>query len=202
MTLEQELEIQELLENWRDERHLSIESQRDGLMGNLCEEMAEYYRATNESEKIDALCDICVFCINSLEDIDIKAFRENFSERIINSNLFTSTKLTTLYLVDSALKDDIVLDRNKQIYKMIKVCEREIKEMGYDFYKCMMETIKEISSRTGHYDENIHKFVKDKSDEAKSKWYKADYESCKDIWREYKDFERYATLQDEVIKVE
>ncbi|MCZ6166047.1 hypothetical protein O6B98_08255 [Campylobacter ureolyticus] len=43
----------------------------------------------------------------------------------------------------------------------------------------MLETIKEISSRTGHYDENIHKFVKNKSDEAKSKWYKADYDKCK-----------------------
>ena len=43
----------------------------------------------------------------------------------------------------------------------------------------MLETIKEISSRTGYYDENIHKFVKDTSDEAKAKWYKADYEKCK-----------------------
>ena len=43
----------------------------------------------------------------------------------------------------------------------------------------MLETIKEISSRTGLYDQNIHKFVKNKSDEAKSKWYKADYDKCK-----------------------
>ena len=40
----------------------------------------------------------------------------------------------------------------------------------------MDETIKEISSRTGAYDENAKKWVKDESDEAKAKWYQADYE--------------------------
>ena len=43
----------------------------------------------------------------------------------------------------------------------------------------MLETIKEISSRTGYYDENIHKFVKDKSEETKAKWYKPNYEKYK-----------------------
>ena len=40
----------------------------------------------------------------------------------------------------------------------------------------MLETIKEISSRTGAYDENAKKWVKDTSDEAKSRWYQANYE--------------------------
>ena len=35
---------------------------------------------------------------------------------------------------------------------------------------------KEISSRTGAYDENAKKWVKDESDEAKAKWYQANYE--------------------------
>ena len=35
---------------------------------------------------------------------------------------------------------------------------------------------KEISSRTGSYDENAKKWVKDTSLEAKAKWYQADYE--------------------------
>ena len=35
---------------------------------------------------------------------------------------------------------------------------------------------KEISSRTGAYDENAKKWVKDTSDEARAKWYKANYE--------------------------
>ena len=35
---------------------------------------------------------------------------------------------------------------------------------------------KEISSRTGAYDEKAKKWIKDTSDEAKAKWYQADYE--------------------------
>ena len=43
----------------------------------------------------------------------------------------------------------------------------------------MFETIKEISSRIGAYDENAKKWIKDESDEAKAKWYKADYEKAR-----------------------
>ena len=40
----------------------------------------------------------------------------------------------------------------------------------------MLETIKEISSRTGSYDEATKKWIKDTSDEARAKWYSANYE--------------------------
>ena len=54
-----------------------------------------------------------------------------------------------------------------------------IEDMGYNAYSAMGETIKEISSRTGAYDETIGKWVKDKSAAAMKKWYKADYSKCK-----------------------
>lgn len=50
---------------------------------------------------------------------------------------------------------------------------------GFNFEIAMLETIKEISSRTGSYDEASKKWIKDTSDEAKSKWYKADYEKAR-----------------------
>lgn len=43
----------------------------------------------------------------------------------------------------------------------------------------MLETIKEISSRTGSYDEKAKKWVKDSTDEARAKWYQADYEKAR-----------------------
>lgn len=180
MTLEQELELQELLEQWRDERHLSIKSQRNGLIGNLCEEMAEYYRATNESEKIDALCDMGVFAYNSL-DTGVEDLWGKLNDSLLNTRFFPLSTLDEVSQVDYTIKRQAILDANRDIYRLIKACEKETSIMGYDFYKCMLETIKEISSRTGHYDENIHKFVKDTSDEAKAKWYKADYERCKRV---------------------
>lgn len=63
------------------------------------------------------------------------------------------------------------------IYRLVYNCEHLCKNLGFDFYKCILETIKEIESRTGFYDERLKKFIKDTSDEAKAKWYKADYES-------------------------
>lgn len=184
MTLEQEQNLQNLLKQWRDERHLTVESQRDGLMGNLCEEMAEYYRATNESEKIDALCDMYVFCMNSLDgdlkdtidDLEIKLFSELFNLKCCKLILISDieNKLQKL-----KVEKIIVKTFNIALYILMKNLENEVREMKYDFYKCMLETIKEISSRTGHYDENIHKFVKDRTPEAVTKWYKADYAKCK-----------------------
>jgi len=50
-------------------------------------------------------------------------------------------------------------------------------KLGYKPTLVMDETLKEIESRTGSIQDG--KFVKDQSNEAKSKWYEADYNSCK-----------------------
>lgn len=176
MTLEQEQHIQDLLKAWREERHLSIESQKNGLMGNLCEEMAEYYRATNESEKIDALCDMYVFCMNSMEtsirDIPYNTFTKLGFYRF--NNMFEC-----MPLLERTLKSSYDSGTDFVLREILELLDEEMIALHYNSYKCMLETIKEISSRTGHYDKNIHKFIKDKSDEAKAKWYKADYEKCR-----------------------
>ena len=56
--------------------------------------------------------------------------------------------------------------------KCADICEH----YGFDFQIAMDETIKEISSRTGTSDKASKKWVKDESDEAKAKWYQANYE--------------------------
>lgn len=181
MTLEQELEIQELLKQWREERHLTLEMQNAGLMGNLCEELSEYYRATNNDEKIDALCDMYVFCMNSL-DGDL-----NFIKDVLKTSVEYRFPLlnyinTCLELINSNKIDGncpVEKELNKYLQVLMLNVEIEATEMGYDFYKCMLETIKEISSRTGNYDKNIHKFVKDTTPEAVKNWHKADYSKCR-----------------------
>ena len=55
-------------------------------------------------------------------------------------------------------------------------CAKLCEHYGFNFEIAMLETIKEISSRTGSYDEKAKKWVKDASDEARAKWYQADYE--------------------------
>lgn len=172
MTLEQEQHLQDLLKQWRDERHLTLEMQNAGLMGNLCEELSKYYRATNNDEKIDALCDISVFCINSLSK-SIKEIKTEFKQ------ILFLEKIENLYSISICINRNDLDKLDSQLYYFIKVIQLEIEEMGYNFYKCMLETIEEISSRTGHYDKNIHKFVKDRSPEAVKNWHKADYSRCR-----------------------
>lgn len=52
-----------------------------------------------------------------------------------------------------------------------------IKKLGYDPNVALDETLKEIESREGKLVEG--KFVKDLSEDAKNKWYKADYSKAK-----------------------
>ena len=165
------------LEAWREERELSVVSQRKGLLGNLFEELSEYYRAKNDFQRIDALCDMCVFAGNALEkDKILKHFPASLQEhnvREIFVNMFA------LDIANIACFDDIYDSFAIDITSIITRAKMQIESLGFDFYKCLDETYKEIASRTGSYDENQKKWVKDTSPEAKAKWYKADYERCK-----------------------
>ena len=124
---------------------------------------------------IDALCDISVFTINAGVDIG-------------------EVKRTEIELKKSSLDADYILKqmvercaflsyfewREAKSFNIILVnCAYLCEYYGFDFQKAMDETIKEISSRTGSYEKNKKKWVKDESDEAKAKWHKADYEKAR-----------------------
>lgn len=173
-------EIKERLYKWREERHLTYENQQVGFLGNVFEEISEYFRAKDNLERVDALCDIAVFCFNAFD----------FKYRAVSSNMnyytFSDVVVYNIYSLFGARTDNLyVVDNENAIYlenhlnlTMFEI-EQLCNNLGFDFYKCMLETIKDIESRTGYYDENLNKFIKDTSDEAKAKWYKADYESCR-----------------------
>ena len=54
-----------------------------------------------------------------------------------------------------------------------------IEDMGYDYFKCMDETLKEVESRKGAFNPESGKWEKFKDEESQKLWYKADYNSCK-----------------------
>ena len=125
-----------------------------------------------EHEIIDALCDISVFTINAGADIG-------------------EVKRTEIELKKSSLDADYILKQMVERCAFLSYFEwREAKSFniilancaylcehyGFNFQIAMDETIKEISSRTGAYDKNAKKWVKDESNEARAKWYKANYE--------------------------
>ena len=180
------------LKAWRHERGITAESQKAGYLVNVMEELGELATALREYERfskpsypyqknkkyaehgiIDALCDISVFTINVGADINC-----NEKIEIINTSQTTRCNSSLSFLLSECGnfvyygKFSSYVCFNQILLSCAKLCE----QYGFDFQIAMDETIKEISSRTGAYDENAKKWVKDESDEAKAKWYQADYE--------------------------
>ena len=175
-------EIYAKLKAWRAERKITAKSQKDGYIINIMEEFGELAAALRDYERfskpsypypknkkyaehgiIDALCDIAILTINAGADI-----RDEYKPLSIDTT-DTFSDLNCLLLYASTF------DFKKILLNCAVLCEY----CGFNFEIAMLETIKEISSRTGSYDKNAKKWIKDTSDEARAKWYKADYERAR-----------------------
>lgn len=180
------------LEKWRAERGIDYEMQRDGLLGNVLEECTEFIRAQSTYERIDALCDIAVFVMNSQRDdfmasIITPIIPDNsvevvygYLDRISKAKgpeaLLNNYIKLLLERVATYIAGDIRWDNyNKEDYSgCIQVDETILRVMlnvvavglklytTKSIYECLDETLKEIESRTGRYSDEKKKFVKDK----------------------------------------
>ena len=198
-------EIYKGLAEWRAERGITAESQKAGYLVNVMEELGELASALRDYEKfsktnlaynlpddlayydtvkkvaeheiIDALCDISVFTINVGADINCNEKLEsiNTTTQTTRCNSSLSFLLSECGNFDYYGKLSSYVCFNQILLSCAKLCE----QYGFNFEIAMLETIKEISSRTGAYDENAKKWVKDESDEARAKWHKADYEKAR-----------------------
>lgn len=169
--------ILERLKNWRLERGLDksqgFEFDLEKQVSFILEEIGvEYLRAKNEYEKVDALCDTVIFCING----------HSLISNIMQSDIYFLTRNTIK--VSDIIKEThvLMLDTVRPEYSLkqiIRMCFTMIEDMGYSFKQCMNETLKEMESRTGVYNETSGKREKFKTEEAKARWYFADYSKCK-----------------------
>ena len=176
------------LAEWRAERGITAESQKAGYIINIMEELGELSTALRLLEKsksvndshelkcaehfiIDALCDIAVFTINVGADINCNEKLESINTtQTTRCNSSLSFLLSECGNFDYYGKLSSYVCFNQILLSCAKLCEK----YGFNFEIAMLETIKEISSRTGAYDETAKKWIKDTSDEAKAKWHKAD----------------------------
>ena len=184
-------EIYAQLKAWRHERGITAENQKQGYIVNVMEELGELATALREYERfskpsypypknkkyaehgiIDALCDISVFTINAGADIPCQ-----MKPLIIETKREFSVASIFVAIADFIRADNNGAPFNYYDFALIlKYCASVCEQYGFNFEIAMLETIKEISSRTGSYDEVSKKWVKDESDEAKAKWYQANYE--------------------------
>lgn len=163
MTKTQFNEIKEILSKWREERHLTYENQQAEFLGNVFEKVSEYFRAKNDLEKIDAICDIVIYFFNAFDfkyiAVSSNMYYYTFSDVVVyNIYSLFGARTDNLCVVENE-NDFINLEKNLNL-TMFEI-EQLCKNLGFDFYKCMLEKIKEIESRTGFYDESLNKFIKD-----------------------------------------
>ena len=186
-------EIYAQLKAWRHERGITAESQKEGYIVNVMEELGELATALREYERfskpsypypknkkyaehgiIDAICDISVFTINAGADVD-----DNTKAKVIDITKTTILNSSFSSLLSYCGDYAGYVKAFSCFNDILLVCAKLCENYGFNFEIAMLETIKEISSRTGSYDEVSKKWVKDESDEAKAKWYQADYEKAR-----------------------
>lgn len=112
-------------------------SQRLNFEVNYVKELLEFYEAhrdKDEYEMIDALCDMIIIALNA------GAYLGSDFNYTTNKNLVCS-----------------LTDRNMQISGLLV----ELVVRGYDAYKCLCETVKELESRVGSWNEELGKWCKD-----------------------------------------
>lgn len=180
------------LEIWRAARGIDYEMQRDGLLGNVMEECTEFIRAQSTYDRIDALCDIAVFVMNSQRDdfmagIITPIIPDNSVEVVYGYIDRISKAKGPEALVNNYIK--LLLERvatyiagNPNWLKLntedylgcIQIDETILRVMlnvvavglkiytTKSIYECLDETLKEIESRTGRFSDEMKKFVKDK----------------------------------------
>ena len=124
------------------------------------------------------MCDISVFTINAGADIPCQ----------LKPLIIETKREFSVASIFVAIADFIRTDVNNSPFvngspfnyydfaRILRCCASVCEQYGFDFQTAMDETIKEISSRTGTYDKASKKWVKNESDEAKAKWYQANYE--------------------------
>ena len=213
-------EIYKGLAEWRAERGITAESQKEGYLVNIMEEFGELAQALRcyekikngeralragtfdikstlgemiifegttkgkieitlekaEYEIIDALCDISVFTINAWADMpcEFKRTEIEWEKSSLNADYILKQ------MVEKCARFSYFEWGEASAFNIILInCAYLCEHYGFNFQIAMLETIKEISSRTGTYDNASKKWVKDTSNEAKAKWYKADYNKAR-----------------------
>lgn len=147
--------IREKLIGWKYSKDLIYENQRGSFFSNAFGEVREYFRAKNDLKKVNALCKIVVYCFN---DFDI-AYQKALENE--GYDLSKITIVDVVYDLSSTVAEFHMNDipNYTLIHRLFFNCFNLVNNLGFNFYKCMLETIKDIESHVWYYDESFNKFV-------------------------------------------
>ena len=185
-------EVHKRLETIRAERKIKTENQKKGYIVNVMEKFGELASAIKDYDKfsqpdypyptdtqeaeleiVKAVCDIAVLTLN----VGAEVFFRTRVPLIDTSTISQDVNSLSLLISDCA-DFECYEDYNSYIhfYNILMDCAKLCERYGFNFQLAMEETIKEISSHTGFYDEVTKKWEGDDDWEAQTTWYHADYE--------------------------
>jgi len=166
-----------MLQKFREERGLDGQKfKRSVEVSNLLEECKEYVDATTDYDRIDALCDICVFADNALHYLNAKVQYYGIKDNYI-SDIIKIVGIISMPELNKA----ITIRNFQYLYETSK---NAVTALGYNFNKCMQETVKEISSRKQD-PKQAKEWAKNgvdgkwQKDKRQKNTYKADYDVCR-----------------------
>ena len=164
------------LDVWREEK--GLQHTVGNIAANIGEEIVEYLRAENDEQRVDALCDMFVFSVNALRalggisNFSICEEMKGDRHRKIDVIAFIANDF-------SRLIDNRHFNKRRTLQNIVINAKFQIECLGYNFIRAMDETLKEIHSRTGAWNDETGKWEKFKTEEAKALWYTADYTKAK-----------------------
>ena len=184
-------EVHKKLEVLRAERKITVESQKKDYIVNVMEKFGELASAIKDYDKfsqpdypyptdiqeaeyeiVKAICDIAVLTLNVGADVF-------FSKRVplIDTSTISQDVNSLSLLISDCADFECYEDYNSYVhfYNILMDCTKLCERYGFNFQLAMEEAVKEISSHTGFYDEDIKKWKRDDSWEAQTTWYHADY---------------------------
>ncbi len=93
---------------------------------------------------------------------------------------YVLNKIEELEEYSEAMKRGNINDAVDAIADSMVFDSTELSKMDFDNELVMDEVLKVVESRTGQWDDEMGKFMKDKSPEAQAKWYEPNYvKNCK-----------------------
>jgi len=116
---------------------------------------------------------------NALQEIKNWGTERSFEKLSSDRNGYVACITEELGEWLEACDNNDVAEQVDALADVIVFSSTELLKMGYDVEKVLLETAKEINSRTGAWNEEAQKWKKFKTPEAQALWVKADYSNTK-----------------------
>lgn len=136
-------------------------------------EVRKAYLSGDINHVVEEFTDICVYCFNAIAQTGGKyskwdKFGATIPDSVDKVTCYVGQMICSIGIHNS-------YDRLSEVINFIGAA---IKQLGYDFEKCIMETVNKINSRKGAINEVTLKWEKD-INQSKGELYKPNYEKCK-----------------------